>query len=64
VVAEQLVVVGPTGLAGVVAAQDLPEDARDRRPSLVGDLVAAARRPAAVAGAALLARPAGLAEVV
>jgi hypothetical protein len=63
VVAEQLVVERAADLAVVGAVEDLPEDAGDRRPAPVADLVAAAGRPAAVARPALLARAARLATV-
>src|SRR5262249_59546615 len=55
-VAEQLVVGGPARLVVPAAVEHLPEDARHRRPAAVRDLVAAADRPAPVAGAALDAR--------
>jgi hypothetical protein len=52
--AEQLVVVGRAGVLAVVPVLDLPVDAGDRRPALVGDLVAAAGRALAVALVAFL----------
>src|SRR3954449_5204221 len=53
VVAEQLVVARAADLRAAGAVEDLPQDAGDRRPALVGDLVAAAAGLAAVARTAL-----------